>query len=176
MVATSDGNGNRSDRFLACIAYLDGKHPSLIMCRGYYTRSVLAAWDLKDKKLVKRWVFDSNNDGNKPYAGQGNHNLSVTDVDGDGKDEIVYGQMTIDDNGKGLYSTGIGHGDALHVSDFDPSIPGIEVFGIQERFGDAGANFRNAKTGEVLAMDGSADFNDKTPTVAGQVNAALYRC
>ena len=155
-----DGNGNRSDRFLACIAYLDGKHPSLVMCRGYYTRTVLAAWDLKDKKLVKRWVFDSNNEGNKPYAGQGNHNLSVTDVDGDGKDEIVYGQMTIDDNGKGLYSTGIGHGDALHVSDFDPSIPGIEVFGIQERFGDAGANFRNAKTGEVIWKKASIKAGD----------------
>ncbi len=145
-----DGYGNRMDRFLACIAYLDGKHPSLVMCRGYYTRTVLAAWDLKDKKLIKRWVFDSNDPGNKPYAGQGNHNLSVTDVDDDGKDEIVYGQMTVDDNGKGLYTTGIGHADALHVSDLDPQHPGLEVFSIQERFGDAGANFRDAKTGEVI--------------------------
>jgi rhamnogalacturonan endolyase len=145
-----DGNGNRSDRFLACIAYLDGKNPSLVMCRGYYTRTVLAAWDLKDKKLVKRWVFDSNNEGNKAYAGQGNHNLSVADVDGDGRDEIVYGQMTINDDGKGLYSTGIGHGDAMHVSDLDPAHPGLEVFSIQERFDDAGANFRDAKTGAVL--------------------------
>jgi rhamnogalacturonan endolyase len=145
-----DGYGNRMDRFLACIAYLDGKHPSLVMCRGYYTRTVLAAWDLKGKKLVKRWVFDSNDEGNKPYAGQGNHNLSVADVDNDGKDEIIYGQMTIDDNGKGLYSTGIGHADAMHVSDLDPSRPGLEVFSIQERFDDAGANFRDARTGEVI--------------------------
>jgi rhamnogalacturonan endolyase len=145
-----DGYGNRMDRFLACIAYLDGKHPSLVMCRGYYTRTVLAAWDLKDNMLVKRWVFDSNDPGNKPFAGQGNHNLSVADVDDDGKDEIVYGQMTVDDNGKGLYTTGIGHADALHVSDLDPSRPGLEVFSIQERFGDAGANFRDAKTGEVI--------------------------
>lgn len=144
-----DGYGNRMDRFLACVAYLDGVHPSLVMCRGYYTRTILAAWDLKDKKLVKRWVFDSNEQGDA-YAGQGNHNLTVADVDGDGKDEIVYGQMTIDDNGKALYSTGIGHADALHVSDLDPSRPGLEVFGIQERFGDAGANFRDAKTGEVI--------------------------
>src|SRR5436190_14744297 len=79
-----DGYGNRMDRFLACIAYLDGKHPSLVMCRGYYTRTVLAAWDLQGKKLIKRWVFDSNDEGNKPYAGQGNHNLSVADVDNDG--------------------------------------------------------------------------------------------
>lgn len=145
-----DGYGNRMDRFLACIAYLDGSHPSLVMCRGYYTRTVLAAWDFKNGKLEKRWVFDSNDKGNSSYAGQGNHNLTVTDVDGDGKDEIVYGQMTIDDNGKGLYTTGIGHADALHVSDLDPSRPGIEVFGIQERFDDAGANFRDAKTGEVI--------------------------
>ena len=146
-----DGNGNRSDRFLACIAYLDGIHPSLVMCRGYYTRTVLAAWDLKDGKLVQRWIFDSDaNRTNRPYRGQGNHNLSVTDVDGDGKDEIVYGQMTIDDNGKGLYTTGLGHGDAMHVSDLDPNRPGLEVFSIQERFDDAGANFRDARTGEVI--------------------------
>jgi len=148
--AWGDGYGNRMDRFLACIAYLDGIHPSLVMCRGYYTRTVLAAWDLKNKQLTPRWVFDSNNPGDKAFAGQGNHNLTVADVDGDGKDEIVYGQMTIDDNGKGLYSTGIGHADALHVSDLDPSRPGLEVFSIQERFGDAGANFRDAKTGEVI--------------------------
>ncbi|MFY7839773.1 MAG: rhamnogalacturonan lyase, partial [Lacibacter sp.] len=155
-----DGYGNRMDRFLACIAYLDGKHPSLVMCRGYYTRTVLAAWDLKDGKLVKRWTFDSALPGNEKYGGQGNHNLSVTDVDGDVKDEIVYGQMTIDDNGKGLYTTGIGHADALHVSDLDPSRPGLEVFSIQEKFGDAGANFRDAKTGEVIWKKASVAAGD----------------
>lgn len=155
-----DGNGNRSDRYLACVAYLDGVHPSLVMCRGYYTRSVLASFDYKNKKLVSRWVFDSNDEGNKAYAGQGNHNLTVTDVDGDGKDEIVYGQMTVDDNGKGLYTTGIGHADAMHVSDLDPSIPGLEVFSIQERFGDAGANFRNAATGEVIWKKASVKAGD----------------
>lgn len=145
-----DSYGNRMDRFLACVAYLDGVHPSLVICRGYYTRTILAAWDFKNGQLNKRWVFDSNDKGNEKYAGQGNHNLSVADVDNDGKDEIVYGAMTIDDNGKGLYSTGLGHGDALHVSDLDPSRPGMEVFDIQERFDDAGANFRDAKTGEVV--------------------------
>ena len=144
-----DGYGNRMDRFLAAVAYLDGKHPSVIMCRGYYTRTVIAAWDFSNKKLQSRWVFDTNN-GMKNFAGQGNHNLTITDVDNDGKDEIVYGAMTVDDDGKGLYSTGIGHGDALHVSDLDPSRPGLEVFHIQERFGDAGANLRDAKTGEII--------------------------
>lgn len=147
-----DGYGNRGDRFLACVAYLDGVHPSIVMCRGYYTRTVLAAWDWRSGKLTHRWTFDSadGTPGNSAYSGQGNHNLSVADVDGDGKDEIVYGQMCIDDNGKGLYSTGLGHGDALHVSDIDPSRPGLEVFGIQERFDDAGVHLVDAKTGEVL--------------------------
>lgn len=150
-VIWGDDYGNRSDRFLAAVASLDGVHPSLIMCRGYYTRTVIAAWDLKDGKLVQRWVFDSDaSEETRPFRGQGNHNLSIADVDGDGKDEIIYGQMTLDDNGKGLYTTGIGHGDALHVSDLDPNRPGLEVFGIQERFDDAGANFRDAKTGEVI--------------------------
>ncbi|MBO9618724.1 MAG: rhamnogalacturonan lyase [Niabella sp.] len=144
-----DGYGNRMDRFLAAIAYLDGVHPSLIMTRGYYTRTVIAAWDLRNKQLQKRWVFDTNVRGNEKYAGQGNHNLTIADVDGDGKDEIIYGAMCLDDNGKGLYATGLGHGDALHVSDLDPSIPGLEVFDIQERFDDAGCSFRSAATGAI---------------------------
>lgn len=145
----NDSYGNRVDRFLACVAYLDGVHPSLVMCRGYYGRSVLAAWDWKNKKLTQRWVFDTEK-GYPSFAGQGNHNLTAADVDGDGKDEIVYGQMTVDDDGKGLYTTGIGHADALHVSDLDPDRPGLEVFSTQERFDDAGANFRDARTGEVI--------------------------
>ncbi len=145
-----DDYGNRVDRFLACVAYLDGVHPSLVMCRGYYTRTVLAAWDFKDGKLTPRWVFDSATPGNEKFGGQGNHNLSVADVDGDNKDEIIYGAMAIDDNGKGLYSTGFGHGDALHVSDLDPTHPGLEVFDIQERFDDAGVHMTDAKTGAVL--------------------------
>lgn len=145
-----DSYGNRMDRFLAAIAYLDGKHPSLIMSRGYYTRTVITAWDFHGKKLQKKWTFDSAEPGNKRYSGQGNHNLSISDVDSDGKDEIIYGAMTIEDDGKGLYTTGLGHGDALHVGDLDPDRPGLEVFDIQERFSDAGANFRDARTGEVL--------------------------
>ncbi|GAB3417874.1 rhamnogalacturonan lyase [Niabella aquatica] len=144
-----DGYGNRMDRFLGAVAYLDGKHPSLIMSRGYYTRTVITAWDLKDGQLQKRWTFDSDTPGNGSYAGQGNHNLTITDVDGDGKDEIIFGAMCINDDGKGLYSTGLGHGDALHVSDLDPSIPGLEVFDIQERFDDAGCSFRSAATGAI---------------------------
>ncbi|MFO1488902.1 MAG: rhamnogalacturonan lyase [Verrucomicrobiota bacterium] len=147
-----DGNGNRSERYLAGVACLDGRLPSVIMCRGYYTRTTLAAWDWRDGRLSLRWLFDSDDGtpGNREYRGQGNHNLTVADVDGDGRDEIIYGACTIDDDGKGLYSTRIGHADALHVSDLNPEHPGLEVFDIQERFSDAGANFRDARTGEVL--------------------------
>ncbi|WP_343303853.1 rhamnogalacturonan lyase [Chitinophaga niabensis] len=157
-----DGNGNRVDRFLACVAYLDGKQPSLIMSRGYYTRTVLSAWNFRNGQLTPLWTFDSDEPGgaNRAYRGQGNHNLSVADVDADGKDEIIFGAMTIDDNGKGLYSTGLGHGDALHVTDLDPARPGLEVFDIQERFGDAGASFRDARTGEVIWKKASVKAGD----------------
>jgi rhamnogalacturonan endolyase len=146
-----DDHYNRSERYLACIAYLDGKRPSLVMCRGYYTRTVLAAWNWRDGELSHIWTFDSDNGtpGNREYRGQGNHNLSVGDVDGDGRDEIMYGASAIDDNGKGLYSTGLGHADAMHFTDHIPDKPGLEVFNIQERFGDAGMNMRNAATGEM---------------------------
>ena len=148
-----DDYGNRVDRFLACIAYVDGKRPSLVMCRGYYTRTVLVAWNWRRGKLTRVWTFDSDDGtpGNRGYRGQGNHNLSVGDVDGDGKDEIVYGACAIDDDGKGLYTTGLGHGDAMHLSDIDPDRPGLEVFGIHERPRHLnGVNLREARTGKVL--------------------------
>jgi len=149
-----DGYANRSDRFLAGVAYLDGHLPSLIFCRGYYTRSVIAAWDWREGKLTSRWVFDSadGTPGNERFSGQGNHQLSVADVDGDGRDEIVYGAAVIDDDGRGLYSTGWGHGDAMHVGDLDWTNPGLEVHSIQERFDKEGMNLRDARTGKPLFL------------------------
>jgi len=148
-----DDYGNRVDRFLACVAYLDGARPTLVMCRGYYTRAVLAAWNWRGGELSHVWTFDSDDgtSGNRDYRGQGYHSLAVADVDSDGRDEIVYGSCGIDDDGTGLYSTGLGHGDALHLSDIDPSRPGLEVFGIHERPEHPfGANLRDAATGKVI--------------------------
>lgn len=148
-----DNYGNRVDRFLAGVAYLDGKKPSLIMSRGYYTRTVVAAWDWQSNQLSQRWVFDSNTSGNGQYAGQGAHSLTIGDVDADGKQEIVFGAMTIDDNGSGLYSTQLGHGDALHLSDMDPSNPGLEVFLVHECpscYGEHGIEMHDARTGAIL--------------------------
>jgi rhamnogalacturonan endolyase len=240
--------GNRMNRFLACVAYLDGMRPSVIMCRGYYGRSVLAAWDWRNGKLTSRWVFDSAThpnqgfpyvtadatvdaavglnkitdksgswNGAQPgewmvwdrygvkehrqviavkgkvltvdenmtpgknrgahvygYSGMGNHNLAVADVDGDGKDEIVYGAMVVDDNGKGLFTNGLRHGDSLHVGDLDPERPGLEVFGPHENEGGeydqwtAGAALYDARTGKILWS--TPDAADVGGGVSGDVD------
>lgn len=143
-----DSYANRSDRYLAAIAYLDGEHPSVVMCRGYYTRTVLAAYDWDGKELKTRWVFDSNTPGNEGYAGQGNHNLRVADVDGDGCDEIIYGQMTVDNDGTGLYTTGMHHGDALHLLS-DVKNEKYYVWACHENRKD-GSSLRDAATGKVI--------------------------
>ena len=144
-----DEYANRSDRFLAGVAYLDGIHASGIFCRGYYTRSVIAAWDWDGHELKTHWVFDTNDPEWTNYAGQGNHNLRVADVDGDGCDEITYGSMAIDHDGRGLYNTGMGHGDALHLMVFDPSSDRLQVWDCHENRRD-GSDFRDAATGKVI--------------------------
>jgi rhamnogalacturonan endolyase len=144
-----DNYGNRVDRFLATIAYLDGKRPSLVMARGYYAKTALTAYNWRDGQLTELWNFNSK--GNPAYEAQGNHNLTAIDADHDGKDEIVYGAMTIDDNGEVLYSTRLGHGDALHVGDLDPERPGYEVFKVMEhKDSPYGVAEWDAATGEVI--------------------------
>ena len=144
-----DEYANRSDRFLAGVAYLDGIHASGIFCRGYYTRSVIAAWDWDGHELKTHWVFDTNDPEWTNYAGQGNHNLRVADVDGDGCDEITYGSMAIDHDGRGLYNTGMGHGDALHLMVFNPSSDRLQVWDCHENRRD-GSDFRDAATGKII--------------------------
>lgn len=145
-----DNYANRSERYLACVAYLDGVHPSVVMCRGYYTRTTLWALDFDGKKLQTRWLFDSNKAG-RDYFGQGNHNLRVGDVDGDGKDEIIYGSCAFDDDGTCLYSTRMGHGDAMHMTGFFPNDDRLYVWDCHENKRD-GAELHDAATGEVVVQ------------------------
>jgi rhamnogalacturonan endolyase len=163
-----DSYGNRVDRFVAAIAYLDGSKPSLVMGRGYYTRLVRVAWDWRNNTLSQRWIFDSNTSGNSAYAGMGNHQMTVGDVDGDGKDEVFNGSSAINDDGTKLYANGLGHGDALHMTDMDPDRPGLEIWQCLEepaKYKTNGLVFLDAKTGATLwGIPASADI--------GRCNAA----
>ncbi len=148
-----DNRGNRVDRFLAGAGYFDGQHPSILICRGYYAKTVLQAWDYRNGKLSQRWQFSTtdNNGEYKDYEGQGNHNLSIGDVDGDGKDEITYGACMIDDDGSGAYNTKLGHGDAIHLTDIDIERPGFEVWDCHEHVPiRAGSELRDACTGQLI--------------------------
>ncbi len=162
-----DNYGNRVDRFLAGTAYLDGERPSLIMARGYYTRSVIAAWDFRNGSLTKRWTFDSNSAGSQ-YAGQGSHSLSVGDIDRDGRDEIVYGAMAVNDNGSGMWSTRTGHGDAQHLGDFDPARAGLEYFKVSESTSQPGSLYIDPGNGSILWSTASGSDNGRG--VAGDIS------
>ena len=141
-----DGYGHRANKFFFGAPYLDGKHPSLFIGRGIYTQTKMATYDVVNKKLVPRWTWESGLSG--IYYGQGNHNYTIADTDGDGCDEIVWGSMCVDHDGTGLYSTALGHGDAMHVGDLDPYYKGIEVFACNEEH--PGLNLRDGKTGKIL--------------------------
>ena len=157
----NDNTGGRSDRFTAGVAFLDGKTPSPIMVRGWYGRTVVAAWTFTNGALKHTWIFDSAAPGWEAYSGMGNHSVTVADFDGDGCDEICVGAMTVDHDGKGLFTTGLRHGDALHAGRFIPSRQGMQVFGVHENEGDneivkrtpAVAMFDGA-TGEIIWQDG----------------------
>lgn len=157
----NDNTGGRSDRFTAGVAFLDGKTPSPVMVRGWYGRTVVAAWTFTNGALKHTWTFDSAAPGWETYSGMGNHSVTVADFDGDGCDEICVGAMTVDHDGKGLFTKGLRHGDALHAGRFIPSRQGMQVFGVHENEGDneivkrtpAVAMFDGA-TGEIIWQDG----------------------
>ncbi len=174
--------GNRGERYLACVAYLAGmgERPSAVMCRGYYTYAYLWAVDFDGEKLKTRWLHSSdkktsykvlNAEGKTqtytPKAGtagmgrntmyaNGNHNLSVGDVDGDGCDEIIWGSAALDNDGKMLYAVGFGHGDAIHLADLNPDRPGLELFDIHEEKGEYAWDLHDAATGEILWKGGQS--------------------
>ena len=146
--AWGDGYGHRSSKYFFGAPYLDGKHPSIFLGRGIYTRHKFIAYDVDPSThaLNVRWKW-TNNQAGSPWYGQGYHNYTIADVDWDGRDEIVWGSMVIDDNGKGLSTTGLGHGDAQHVGDFNPYIHGQEIFACNE---DRPANnYRDATTSKI---------------------------
>lgn len=143
-------HGNRGERFLACVAFLDGKdkNPSAVMCRGYYTMSYLWAVDFDGKELKTHWLYKGTEPHTSAY-GQGAHSIAVGDVDGDGCDEITYGSAAINNDGTLLYTTDLGHGDAQHLADLDPDRPGLEYYMVLETR-PYGSNYRDARTGEIL--------------------------
>jgi rhamnogalacturonan endolyase len=165
-----DTYGNRLDRYNCSVAYLDGVRPSLVMYRGYYTRTALVAWDWRNGALTQRWHFDSRTvDLSKPDAGRenwehmGNHQSAVIDVDGNGTDEIMFGALCINSNGSLRYTTGLGHGDAYHVGKLDPSRAGFQAFTpheVPELYGSNASDMHDANTGALIWGKG--------PSTAGQ--------
>ena len=152
-----DNYGNRCERYNCAIAYLDGVHPSVVYGRGYYTRLTLSAVDVKDGKLVKKWIYDTGFNKNDPAYGCGNHNVMVADFDNDGRQEVCMGASCFDDNGKLLWSTRQMHGDAMHIGDLDPNREGIEVFLCHED-GKYGISLVDGKNGSIIwHYDGDKD-------------------
>ena len=126
-----DNYGNRCERYIAATAYLDGIHPSAVFIRGYYSSSYVVAYDFDGKTLKQRWFHKSEDPGKGLYE-QGNHNIAVGDIDGDGYDEIVFGGATLNHDGTLRFSTQLGHGDAGHLGDLDPDHPGMEFWDVHE--------------------------------------------
>lgn len=148
-----DSYGNRSERYLACVAYLDGVKPSAVFVRGYYTQAYVWAVDFDGKQLTERWLHKSESKGSKSLYGEGAHSLTVGDVDGDGNDEIVFGAASLDHDGKVIYATGAGHGDALHLAQMIPAREGLQVMMPHEEKTNSykyDVEVRDAKTGEIL--------------------------
>ncbi len=146
-----DKYGNRVDRFWGSVAYVDGVHPCVITGRGYYTRMTATCYGVENKKLVKKWAFDTGNNSSAAGYGDGNHNSMPADVDGDGKQEIITGATCIDDNGKVLWCTNLGHGDAMHLSDFEPDRAGLELFVCHEEQSSGwGVSIIEAATGKTI--------------------------
>lgn len=144
-----DGYGHRSTKHYFAAPFLDGRHPFIFLGRGCYTKHHMKAFSVNPAthKLTLYWEWANNNGWSDPWYGNGYHNFGIADVDWDGRDEICFGSMVIDDNGKGLSTTGLGHGDAQHCSDFDPYRHGQEIFACNED--EPAMNYRDATTSKI---------------------------
>ena len=199
-----DNYGNRSERYLAGVAYINGQDKPAcgIFCRGYYTQAYVWAVSYDGTRLHTEWLHTSykNNNwlvwnqtgttsvkkvvdgetlvrngaksastntgsitsadgcGSNTLYANGNHNMSIADVDGDGCDEIIWGSGALNNDGTLLYATGYGHGDAIHMSDLLPDRPGLEVFQVHEDkiMNNKGSwDVHDAATGEIIYKGGS---------------------
>lgn len=164
-----DDYGNRSERYIAATAYLDGAHPSAIFIRGYYSASYVVAYDFDGKQLKQRWFHKSEDPGQGLYE-QGNHNITTGDIDGDGYDEIVFGAAALNHDGSLRYRTGYGHGDAGHLGDLDPDTPGLEFFGVQEHKDAPCTDDLRDKNGKILHC-GAQGGNDNGRGMAADVDS-----
>jgi hypothetical protein len=177
--AWGDGYGHRASKFFFGAPYLDGRKPSIFVGRGIYTRHKFVALDVDSAthQLTERWRW-MNNQAGSPWFGQGYHNYAIVDVDWDGRDEIVWGSMVIDDNGKGLSTTGLSHGDAQHHGDFNPYVHGQEGFFCNES--QPANNYRDLTTSKLYYRvaasgdDGRAIAGNFLNTVPGAVGFSAH--
>lgn len=178
-----DDFGNRSNRFVSDIAYLDGEKPYAIYLRGYYfgrngkQRTSIAGISWDGTALSPTYRFDTQKgqegyyDGAYQYVGNGNHNCTVADVDNDGKDEFITGALCMevnDDNEfRPKWCTYLQHGDALHIGNYDPTHTGFEFFTVHEDSGtnslsgnditlDFGMSVIDAETGNIMFHEGAS--------------------
>lgn len=187
---TDNHGYNRGERYLAAVAYLDGpdSNASAIFCRGYYAYAYIWAVDFDGSRLIPRWLHRSDADnkysvvtydaagngtsksytpgattsggGSKTMFGNGNHNMTIADVDGDGRDEIIWGSASLDNDGTLLYATGFGHGDAIHLGKMIPDSEGLQVFQVHEEKGTYAWDLHDAATGEILLKNGPAGIDN----------------
>ena len=159
-----DDFGNRMDRFFIGVAYLDGipdettgvrvANPSLIISRGIYKNWQVWALDLKGNELVPRWKFDTADHSSK-WLAMCSHCFRVADLDGDGRDEILYGSAAIDDDGSELWCSGNGHGDILHVGKFIKDRSGLQIVASFEESKDYEGQGNGYACQVIDARDGS---------------------
>lgn len=162
----ADTTGNRSSRHMLGVAYLDGKTPSVLVVRGTYGLMKVDAWTLRKRRLEKLWRW-TNERAPFKYQGQGQHSIKTGDIDEDGCDEILNGSIAIDNDGRTMWSTGLGHGDRFYLADIAPDRPGLEIwYTIEDPHPQNGVSLWDARRGIPI-------FGTQEPTRDNQVAGGL---